>query len=132
RRYGEKEARAPWPKIGSTADQRLTCDLQGCLFKPAKGAKAGRTVALIFEEGALAEDCWAADVVVSIVPVRRPCPAPYGVIDRFDLWRDGAAAIWLSAAGNIRIETVNGMRGMRPWVVRPKARTKKTGAKMPL
>jgi hypothetical protein len=60
-----------------------------------------------------------------VVPVRQPCPARQGVIDRFDLWRDGGAAVWLGRAGRIRIETVNGVRGTRPWVIRPKARSKK-------
>jgi competence protein ComEC len=121
RRYGEEEARAPWPKTGVSPDKRLTCDRQGCLYRTA-----GRTVALAFDEGALAEDCWAADVVIAVVPVRRHCPARGGVIDRFNLWRDGAAAIWLNENGAIRIETINGVRGRRPWVVRPQPRPKKT------
>ena len=61
-----------------------------------------------------------------MVPVRRACPAKAGVIDRFGLWRDGGIAIWLGGPGRIRIETVNGARGKRPWVVRPVARKKKT------
>ena len=72
---------------------------------------------------ALAEDCWVADVVISVVPVRRACPARIGVIDRFDLWRDGGAAIWMKE-NSIRIETVNGARGERPWV--PKRGKKKS------
>jgi len=120
RRFGQEEARAPWPKTGVSPDKRLTCDKQGCLYRVG-----GRTVALAFHEGALAEDCWAADVVIAVVPVRRRCPARAGVIDRFDLWRDGAAAIWLDGNGPIRIETVNGVRGSRPWVVRPEPRPKK-------
>ena len=118
RRFGETKARAPWPKTGASPDKRLTCDRQGCLFR-AKG----RTVALAFHEGALAEDCWVADVVISVVPVRRACPARIGVIDRFDLWRDGGAAIWMKEQ-SIRIETVNGARGERPWV--PKRGKKKS------
>ncbi|NQV84462.1 MAG: ComEC/Rec2 family competence protein [Rhodospirillales bacterium] len=132
RRFGEEEARAPWPKIGTSSDERLTCDRQGCLYRARGSTGEGvedRTVALVFDEGALAEDCWAADVVISVVPVRIPCPAPLGVIDRFDLWRGGAAAIWLRGPGRIRIETVNGLRGTRPWVVRPQARTKKNAPK---
>jgi competence protein ComEC len=52
--------------------------------------------------------------------VRRRCPATAGVIDRFDLWRQGGHAIWLEKAG-VRVETVNGVRGRRPWVLRPPA-----------
>jgi competence protein ComEC len=36
------------------------------------------------------------------------------VIDRFDLWRKGAYAVWLNPAG-IRLESVAGQQGQRPW-----------------
>ncbi len=133
RRFGldPEKAGKKWPKTGASSDKRLSCDLQGCLYRAS-----GRVVALAFTEGALAEDCWRADVVIAVVPVRRACPAKGGVIDRFDLWRDGGAAIWLGQGGvngagagrpgKITIETVNGVRGRRPWVVRPVARKKKS------
>lgn len=110
RRFGLDEAGATWPKTGISPDQRLSCDREGCLYKIG-----GRVVALAFEEGALAEDCWIADVVIAVMPVRRRCPAGERVIDRFDLWRNGGAAIWLGEK-SIRVETVNGVRGDRPWV----------------
>ena len=113
RRFGQDEARAKWPKNGVSPDQRLSCDLQGCLYRVGD-----RIAALAYGEGALAEDCWVADVVVSIVPVRRACPASVDVIDRFDLWRQGGHALWLDETG-VRIETVNGSRGDRPWVIKP-------------
>ena len=61
-------------------------------------------------------------LVVSVVPVRTPCPSARVVVDRFDLWRDGAHAIWLGEgdASNIRVESVNQGRGDRPWVLRPR------------
>jgi competence protein ComEC len=37
------------------------------------------------------------------------------VIDRFDLWRRGGHALWLSPDG-VRVETVRAHRGERPWV----------------
>ena len=122
RRFGldPEKAGKKWPKTGASPDKRLSCDLQGCLYKAS-----GRVVALAFTEGALAEDCWRADVVIAVVPVRRACPAQGGVIDRFGLWRGGGVAIWLGQGagpgrpGKITIETVNGRRGKRPWVVRP-------------
>ncbi|MCH7832145.1 MAG: hypothetical protein IIC55_04655, partial [Proteobacteria bacterium] len=39
------------------------------------------------------------------------------MIDRFDLWRHGGHALWLDATG-VRIESVNGSRGDRPWVIK--------------
>ena len=89
----------------------FTCDITGCLYRIA-----GPTVAIAYDEAALVDDCWHAEIVLSLVPVRRRCPAPVAVIDRFDLWRNGAHAITLSPE-NILVESVNGVRGDRPWVV---------------
>jgi competence protein ComEC len=94
----------------------LSCDIQGCLYRAG-----GSTVALVTDPAAVAEECWSADVLVSTVPVRGRCPSPKVVIDRFDLWRDGAHALWLENGG-IRFESANGERGHRPWVLRPKPR----------
>ena len=95
----------PWP--GS--DGRLVCDSEGCIYRAR-----GHVVALVKAEGALAEDCWVAGLVVSVVPVLRRC-ASATVIDRFDLKRQGAHAIWLEDGG-VRVMSVNGERGERPWV----------------
>jgi len=118
RRVGQEDAEGVWPAAGLSADQRLRCDVEGCLYRVG-----GKAVALVYEEGALAEDCWAADVVVAVTPVRRTCPASR-VIDRFDLWRDGGHALWLDRGG-VRVETVNGERGERPWVPYPERRARK-------
>jgi competence protein ComEC len=59
-----------------------------------------------------------ADVIVSLVPVRRRCPSANVVVDRFDLWRNGAHALWLGP-GMVEVVSVGETRGTRPWVVRP-------------
>lgn len=87
----------------------LACDRLGCIFRAA-----AMTIAVIVDERALAEDCRAADVLISAVPVRRYCPRPRLVIDRFDVWRYGAHAVWLDAAGP-RAISVAQIRGERPW-----------------
>jgi len=92
---------------------KLDCDVSGCLYHTRQ-----RTLAITQTPAALLEDCWRADVVISLVPVRRHCPAPI-VIDRFDLWRNGAHALWVRD-DTIEVKTVNGERGDRPWVLRPK------------
>lgn len=71
------------------------------------------------------DDCRRADVLVSLVPLRGPCPRPVIVVDRFDLWREGAHAIWLDE-DDVRVATVNGLRGHRPWVLRPRSRDRRT------
>ena len=103
-----------WPR-GSDGrapleEGRLRCDGLGCVT-----TIDGRTVAIAFSRGALEDDCRNADIIVSFVPVRGPCPSAHLVVDRFDVWRSGAHAIWLSG-GEIRVETASGQRGRRPWV----------------
>jgi competence protein ComEC len=91
------------------------CDSAGCIAHVR-----GEIVAFTTDRAGLADDCRVATVIVSAVPVpRRRCPSAHTVIDRFDLWRGGTHAIWLEG-GHARIESVNGVRGDRPWVVGPR------------
>ncbi len=85
------------------------CDGLACIYR-----LKGNVVALVTHSRALPEDCRRADIVISAVPVRWSCGAPRLVVDRFDLWREGAHAIWLDAGG-LRIETAAGVNGRRPW-----------------
>lgn len=115
RRAGATEA-LPWPLRGPSADVNtpppLRCDSLGCLYR-----HAGHTVALVQDSRALAEDCRRASVLISREPVRRRlCRSPAVVIDRFDVWRAGAHAVWLSQEG-VRVESVAQGRGERPWVL---------------
>jgi competence protein ComEC len=87
-----------------------SCDELGCVAK----AVSGRTVVLSVRIGALAEDCQRADVLIAAIPVRRDCEGPELVVDRFDVFRDGATALSFEGDG-IRVETVNAARGSRPW-----------------
>ncbi len=100
---------------GKTAMQSIPdpprCDPLGCIAQIK-----GRKVALAWTAAALAEDCALVDVMVSRVPIRRACGHPELVIDRFDLWREGAHAIRIGAK-RIDVETVAQTRGQRPWVI---------------
>ena len=117
RRNGAEDEVELWPASGPSDDGRLACDSLGCLYRTS-----GYVIALARTPQAVAEDCHIADVVVSTVPVRRPCPTAIAVVDRFDLWRSGAHAVWLDEHG-VRIESVASRRGDRPWVVgRPDTR----------
>ncbi|MGQ0741621.1 MAG: ComEC/Rec2 family competence protein [Alphaproteobacteria bacterium] len=88
-----------------------TCDDDGCTARSANGA----VIALALRPGALSDDCTRADVLVSAVPLRVDCPNPRTVIDRFDVLRAGAIALWLDGDG-VKVKTVAEMRGRRPWV----------------
>lgn len=102
------------PADGYGADGRLACDSSGCIY-----TAHGRRIAVVRQPAALFEDCRVADVVISLEPVRVPCRAPSAVIDRFDLWRNGAYAISVDDDGAIDIRSVRETRGDRPWVVGP-------------
>jgi competence protein ComEC len=102
-----------WPDPGeATPDGGLRCDTQACIYRP-DGAE-GPLVSIVGDPSALAEDCAGSAFVVSLTPSPGPCPTPYGIIDRFDLWRSGAHAVWISRSG-VRIETVAQSQGDRPW-----------------
>jgi len=117
RRSGQQTP-ADWPREGD--DGQLACDSLGCIFHIG-----GRIVALVLDEAALDEDCFAASVVVSRVPVRRlRCRHPDRVIDRFDLWHRGAHALWVSD-NEIRVESVADFCGTRPWSPGRKSRKRR-------
>jgi len=89
----------------------LSCDGLGCVYRIR-----GNIVALAQDVAALAEDCRRSDIVISAVSVRGRCPAARIVIDRFDLWRAGAHAVWLGGKGKeTRVVSVADARGQRPW-----------------
>ncbi len=112
RRAGLEGAKA-WPSpagLAAGSDRTITCDDVGCLYRAR-----GNTVALVKRADAFLEDCWVADLVIAVVPLRRRrCPKPKLVIDRFDLWRNGAYAMWIDR-DFIRAESVLGTQGLRPW-----------------
>ncbi len=89
------------------------CDGLGCVVR-----FGNRLLALAATPEAAVEDCARADVVVTATRLRDGCDGGAIVIDRDDLRREGAHAIWLSQ-GAIRVRSVNASRGLRPWVIRP-------------
>nr|RAV91256.1 hypothetical protein DBT53_11405 [Aerococcus mictus] len=95
--------------------ESMRCDALGCAWR-----EEGRPiVAFPASLEALEEDCALADVIVTRVAVphriRHRCGARM-IVDRFDLWREGATALRFSAEGNIVKETSLERRGNRPWV----------------
>jgi competence protein ComEC len=113
RRDGQP-ASLPWPKDGISSDGWLRCDNISCLYAPRVGDRSTALVALVRKEYALPKDCRAATVVVSMTPARRRCPSARVLVDRFDLWRKGAHAVWLRPDGPI-VRSAQDFRGDRPW-----------------
>ena len=94
-------------KTGPNAN--AACDRLGCIAKIR-----GKTVAYVRDERALSDDCGAADIVISATPVRQKCPSAIAVVDKFDLWRNGAHSIYLTDQGVIT-DNVMQRHGVRPW-----------------
>ena len=110
RRDGIEEAES-WPRNGATADGRLECRPSDCVYRVD-----GVDVAIVRQARVLPVACAGRDLVIATVNLFAACRAAAGqTIDRADLLRDGAHAIWIGADG-IRIETVRAARGSRPWV----------------
>ena len=102
----------------------ITCEAGACLLRPRPDGVA----ALLLQGPQTVPFCAEAGVVVSAVPARDACPSPGPkLVDRFTVWREGAAAIWLEPDG-ARILTDRAVRGDRPWV--PQAHPRR-GAELP-
>ena len=93
----------------------MHCDAEGCVAR----RKDGLVIASALRPSALAEDCTAANIVIGASPTRGLCNGPKLVIDRFDVARNGAYAIWFNNA-QPQIETVRDVRGARPWNPEPR------------
>lgn len=108
-RDGERTAAEPWPAAGgwSEGGRSLSCDALGCLYRAR-----GKTLALPRLPDALDEDCGSADAVVTAA-VARGCRAGV-VVDRWALRHEGAHTLTVTEKG-VRVETVRGLRGDRPW-----------------
>ena len=87
----------------------MRCDSLGCIYDSGR-----HTVAFVRDARAFAEDCAPGVTVVSTVPARWHCRSARHVVDRFDLWRNGAHALWLRETG-IRVLSVREARGDRLW-----------------
>jgi len=105
----------PLPETGEAADGAIRCGAAGCLLRPRPGASAAWLARVPDRVG----DCTGIGLVVSPEPARGLCDRPWpALVDRFTVWRDGPAAIWLEPAG-ARVLTDRADRGTRPWVPPP-------------
>ena len=85
------------------------CDGQGCTAQ-VKGVR----LAVAASASALRDDCVAAFILVLKFPKPRGCASPAPVIDIVDVRARGAHALAIDN-GRVRVETVAGARGERPW-----------------
>ncbi len=113
--YWGEDRIARLPADGEAADGAIRCERSGCVLRPRADAPA----ALLVRTQDRRADCTAIAVVVASEPARGLCPRPWpALVDRFTVWRDGPAAIWLEPGG-VRVLTDRAARGDRPWVPPP-------------
>ncbi|MEM7446389.1 MAG: ComEC/Rec2 family competence protein, partial [Pseudomonadota bacterium] len=105
-----------WTDLAA-ADPGFRCDGQGCVWQ-----RGTTTIAFVFDPAIAAEECALSIVVVSQEPIRRPCAAPI-LIDRFDVWRNGAYSLNVPIdavtadefVDLTTVRTVAEQTGHRPW-----------------
>ncbi len=111
---GDRFTRAVWSEAWGKSDQSwqsmegLSCDLSGCVLTSGQ-----RRAVFAFDEAAAVEDCGRAEVMIAVMPVWQLCNQGLR-IDRFDVWRHGAHAVWLTEEG-VRIKRVSDETGKRRW-----------------
>ncbi len=86
------------------------CDADGCIAR-----LDGHVIAVARSPAALVDDCQRATVLIMSFPKPAGCRTAATVIDFRALRRQGTHALYLSEAGDLRIETVDQLRGDRPW-----------------
>ena len=84
---------------------------------------APMSVAYIHEPSDAEWDCPPTDIIIADFPLRDKCGETKLKIDRFDVWKFGAHAIYVDG-GVARVETARGAQGDRPWVFEPRAKPK--------
>jgi competence protein ComEC len=101
--------------IADLADPDIRCETEACLLQPYPD----RPGAMLARGGQHPGFCGQVSVIVSAEPARGLCPRPWPqLVDRFTVWRNGSAAIWLERDG-AHIVTDRAERGDRPWVPPP-------------
>jgi len=89
------------------------CDARGCI-----ASVRGTKLSVARHAAALAQDCKLADIVVTPLELRRPCPVPEVVITHKQLQTRGAHAIHIAEddeGRHFRVMTAAEQRGKRPW-----------------
>jgi competence protein ComEC len=101
----------------------FACDGSGCT------ARAGSTlVAVARHPSAFADDCSRARILVASFSAPEDCRGPAVLVDYAAMKREGTHTLYFDGGGGIRIETVAGVRGERPWSARKSSRNKKRHA----
>jgi competence protein ComEC len=106
-----------WDDLKGKAARGFVCDSAGCVAE-----RKGLQIAVPSHPSAYGDDCAQADIVIFSSAQPAGCRRPRLLIDVYDVWDRGNHAVYLTpnpdGAANmadIRVETANGVRGVRPW-----------------
>ncbi len=84
---------------------------------------ASMSVSYIHEPTDAEWECPPTAIIITDFPLREKCAEAKLKIDRFDVWKFGAHAIFIDG-NEARIETAKGEQGDRPWVFAPRSKPK--------
>ena len=102
-------------------DEKFKCDILGCVYE-----EEGRPIVAYVSDGRAFEDeCHEADILISDEPAPYGCAAPSLIVDLWDVYRNGAHAVWFEEDG-YRVVTAAEVRGRRPWSKGPEPYKPKT------
>ena len=84
---------------------------------------ASMSVAYVHEPSDADWECPPTAIIIADFPLREKCAEAKLKIDRFDVWKSGAHAVYID--GNVAlVETSKGEQGDRPWVFAPRSKPK--------
>jgi len=110
-----REAGQP-ERVGVAAKRALW----NCTGSVCSAEVRGKRVTFLQSSAELAKPCPRSDILIAQYPLRRSCRGALLTVDRFDVWRHGAYAVFI--AQDVSVETVRGTQGYRPWTWQPRSR----------
>ncbi|MGE0211842.1 MAG: ComEC/Rec2 family competence protein [Parvibaculaceae bacterium] len=107
---------------GAMASEAARRGLWSCEARLCGALVRGKRLVYAMEGAPVGDLCGTADILVADHPLRRLCPDVPVRIDRFDVWRKGAHALWIGEDGTVTLTTAADRRGERPWALKPVSR----------
>ncbi|MEO6607662.1 MAG: ComEC/Rec2 family competence protein [Aestuariivirga sp.] len=101
--------------LSQAADRPGWSCLEDSCFAEVKGLQLG----YLRKQESLTH-CPPVDIVIADFPLRGACADAKLRIDRFDVWRNGAHAVFIDDVGAVTVKSVREEQGDRPWVFSPR------------
>jgi competence protein ComEC len=110
-------------QVGDDASVAETAKRAGwsCNAGTCNAKEQGMTISYLLRAVEHNMACPVADILLAEFPLRRRCKGKHVTIDRFDVWRNGAHAVYIEDS-SLKVATAREKQGARPWVYEPRAR----------